>query len=56
MAYIVDSPGVMVPNIVDDETALKLSLVGCIKDVIPGKEPILEYLVWCLNKQRVLKY
>jgi len=46
----VDTPGVMIPNIQEDEVALKLSLVGCIKDVIPGKEAILDYLVWVLNK------
>lgn len=27
----------MIPRINDDETALKLSLIGCIKDVIPVK-------------------
>ncbi|EWS73886.1 50S ribosome-binding GTPase (macronuclear) [Tetrahymena thermophila SB210] len=56
LAYLVDTPGVMIPNIQDDETALKLSLVGCIKDVIPGKEPILDYLVWILNKQKQQTY
>lgn len=25
----------MIPRIIDDETALKLSIIGCIKDVIP---------------------
>lgn len=25
----------MIPRIIDDETALKLSLIGCIKDIIP---------------------
>lgn len=48
--YLVDSPGVMIPNIFDDETALKLSIIGCIKDVIPGKEPLMDYLVWALNR------
>jgi len=44
LAFLVDSPGVMIPYISSDETALKLSVIGCIKDVIPGKEPIIEYL------------
>ena len=35
---------------------MKLSLVGCIKDVIPGKEAILDYLVWVLNKQKQQAY
>ena len=46
----------MIPRIKDQETALKLSLVGCIKDVISGKTQILDYLVASLNKQRVQKY
>ena len=54
--FLVDSPGVMIPRIKDQETALKLSLVGCIKDVISGKTQILDYLVASLNKQRVQKY
>jgi hypothetical protein len=52
----VDSPGVMIPRVKDVETGVKLSLVGCIKDVITGKEKILDYLVEALNKQRVQKY
>ena len=46
----------MVPRIDDDEKALKLSLVGCIKDSIVGKEAIIEYLVYVLNKHNNLKY
>ncbi|EGR26973.1 ribosomal biogenesis gtpase, putative [Ichthyophthirius multifiliis] len=62
LIYLVDTPGVMIPNIQDDEVftyklkSLKLSLVGCIKDVIPGKEIILDYLVYVLNKYKIQKY
>jgi mitochondrial GTPase 1 len=48
--FLVDSPGVMSPHIDNNETALKLSLIGCIKEVIAEKEPILEYMVYALNK------
>jgi len=39
----------MIPNITDPEIALKLALIGCLKDIIPTKEPVLEYLVWIMN-------
>ena len=41
----------MVPRIVDDETALKLSLVGAVKERFIGYEHILEYMLYVLNKQ-----
>lgn len=56
VSYLVDTPGVMVPRIIDNETALKLSLIGCVKDVIPGKSLIIEYMLWQLNQQKVKKY
>ena len=54
--FIVDSPGIMVPNIYDHEIGLKLGLVGCITDKIIGKEPLIEYLVWALNRFGVKKH
>ena len=54
--FLVDSPGIMVPRIIDNEIGLKLSLIGCIKEKITGKEPIIEYLVWALNRYNVKKY
>jgi len=56
LAYLVDTPGVMVPRINDDETGLKLSLVGCIKDTIVGKDILMDYLVWMLNKHKGYRY
>jgi ribosome biogenesis GTP-binding protein YlqF len=56
LAYLVDTPGIMVPKIIDNETGLKLALVGCIRDKITGKEPIIEYMVWALNKLKVRNY
>lgn len=40
LAWMVDTPGLMVPNIEDNEVGLKLSLVGCVKDKIVGKQMI----------------
>lgn len=53
LAYLVDSPGVMLPNITEEETGMKLGvkyifsikLVGCIKDKIVFKEKMMDYLV-----------
>ena len=41
----------MVPRIVDDETALKLSLIGAVKERFIGYEHILEYMLMILNQQ-----
>lgn len=56
LSYLVDTPGIMVPKILDNETGLKLALVGCIRDKITGKEPVIEYMVWALNKLKVRAY
>ena len=41
-----DTPGICVPKISNDETALKLCLVGCINDKIPGKETVIKYMLY----------
>jgi ribosome biogenesis GTPase A len=46
LAYIIDTPGLIVPKISNDETALKLSLIGSINDKIAGKEIIIEYMLY----------
>jgi ribosome biogenesis GTPase A len=53
---MIDTPGICLPKISSDEQALKLSLVGCINDKIAGKEAIVDYLVYKLNKHRQMKY
>ena len=50
LAFLIDSPGIMVPRIVDDETALKLSLIGAVKEKFIGYEHIVEYMLYVLNK------
>ncbi|CAD8049244.1 unnamed protein product [Paramecium primaurelia] len=56
LAYLVDSPGVMIPNITEEEQGLKLGLVGCIKDKVVTKERMLDYLVREMNQQQMEKY
>jgi hypothetical protein len=40
----------MIPNIYERETALKLALIGCIKESIVEKELLIEYMIEILNK------
>eukprot|EP01104_Vermistella_antarctica_P015049 TRINITY_DN4861_c0_g1_i1.p1 TRINITY_DN4861_c0_g1~~TRINITY_DN4861_c0_g1_i1.p1 ORF type:complete len:434 (-),score=87.59 TRINITY_DN4861_c0_g1_i1:52-1353(-) len=53
-AILVDTPGVMLPGgmMDDEEQALKLALVGCIKDTVVGEEYICEYLLYVLNNSK----
>ena len=56
LAYLIDTPGICVPKISNDETALKLSLVGCISDKIPGREILIDYMLYAFNKNNNRKY
>ncbi|CAH2058492.1 unnamed protein product [Thlaspi arvense] len=47
--YVLDSPGVLVPNIPDIETGLKLALSGSVKDSVVGEERIAQYFLAILN-------
>jgi len=48
--------GVMIPNIEDMETGLKLSLVSSIKDSIVGIKPIATFLLSFLNSRGNYRY
>ncbi|KAF3441192.1 hypothetical protein FNV43_RR15104 [Rhamnella rubrinervis] len=47
--YVLDTPGVLVPNIADIETGLKLALSGSVKDSVVGEGRIAQYLLAVLN-------
>lgn len=47
--FLIDSPGILVPNLEDKELALKLASIGCIKDKIIGKDNILKYIFFKMN-------
>ncbi|KAL8142964.1 hypothetical protein V2J09_015996 [Rumex salicifolius] len=49
--YVQDTPGVLVPNIPNIETGLKLALAGSIKDSVVGEERIAQYLLAILNSR-----
>ncbi len=54
--FIIDTPGVMPPQIKSNEEGIKLSICGNIKDKIAGKEIILDYLLWFMNKNKEFDY
>ncbi|KAK9026562.1 hypothetical protein V6N11_039398 [Hibiscus sabdariffa] len=47
--YVLDTPGVLVPNIPNIETGLKLALAGSVKDSVVGEDRIVQYLLTVLN-------
>jgi ribosome biogenesis GTPase A len=48
--YLVDTPGVFVPFVPNDESMLKLALVGSVKDTIIAPVTLADYLLFHLNK------
>eukprot|EP00252_Welwitschia_mirabilis_P025733 TRINITY_DN8170_c0_g1_i1.p1 TRINITY_DN8170_c0_g1~~TRINITY_DN8170_c0_g1_i1.p1 ORF type:complete len:368 (-),score=70.26 TRINITY_DN8170_c0_g1_i1:424-1527(-) len=51
--YVLDTPGILVPNISDIETGLKLALIGSVKDSVVGEERLARYLLALLNTRHV---
>jgi ribosome biogenesis GTPase A len=47
--YLVDTPGVFVPYVPDDESMLKLALVGSVKDTIIAPTTLADYLLFHVN-------
>ena len=43
-SWLIDTPGLMVPSVIENDMAVKLSLVGCIKDKILGPDLLVELL------------
>ncbi|XP_058063685.1 mitochondrial GTPase 1 [Anopheles bellator] len=54
--YLLDTPGILEPNVVDTETGLRLALVSCLQDHLVGEELIADYLLYSLNKQGNFSY
>eukprot|EP00054_Salpingoeca_dolichothecata_P028227 m.212712 g.212712 ORF g.212712 m.212712 type:complete len:226 (+) comp26159_c0_seq2:383-1060(+) len=53
---LVDTPGIMMPKIFDPETALKLALIGTLRDSQVGEGLIADYLLFTLNQHQNFKY
>ncbi|KDO31158.1 hypothetical protein SPRG_04298 [Saprolegnia parasitica CBS 223.65] len=54
--YVMDTPGVMLPNIPSPDVGLKLALTGAIKDEIVGAELIADYMLFTLNRMGSTQY
>ncbi|KAI5061274.1 hypothetical protein GOP47_0023779 [Adiantum capillus-veneris] len=50
--FVLDTPGVLVPNIRDLDMGLKLALTGAIKDSVVGEERLGRYLLAFLNSRK----
>ncbi|TDH73485.1 hypothetical protein CCR75_006935 [Bremia lactucae] len=54
--YVIDTPGVMMPNIMSAEIGMRLALTGAIKDDIIGCELIADYMLYLLNQMKSTTY
>jgi ribosome biogenesis GTPase A len=54
--YVVDTPGVMLPNIPSAETGMRLALTGAIKDEVVGTELIADFMLFTLNQLQSTRY
>ena len=49
---MVDTPGVMIPNLDDAGVAMQLALIGTLRDDLVGEELIADFLLFELNRHR----
>ncbi|XP_076161978.1 mitochondrial GTPase 1-like isoform X1 [Ptiloglossa arizonensis] len=54
--YVLDTPGILSPQVTDVQTGLKLALVGCMQDHLVGPEMLADYLLFWLNKNERFEY
>ncbi|XP_066245283.1 mitochondrial GTPase 1 [Euwallacea similis] len=54
--YMLDTPGILTPNIVDIEMGLKLAVCATIQDHLVGETVIADYLLFWLNKHNHFEY
>ena len=54
--YLLDTPGILTPQIGDVETGLKLALCGCLPDHLIGEEFIVDYMLYWMNKHGYFEY
>ncbi|KAL3159403.1 hypothetical protein ABBQ38_009833 [Trebouxia sp. C0009 RCD-2024] len=50
-AFLMDTPGVMLPNVPNEEVGMRLALTGAIKDSIVGEERLVQHLLLELAHQ-----
>jgi len=56
LVYLVDTPGIMVPNISDMHVGLKLALCSTLHDHLVGEEYMADYLLFHLNQTAQFDY
>lgn len=56
LIYILDTPGVMLPNIHSVEMGMKLALCSCFQDHLVGEDVIADYLLFWLNRNKNFTY
>lgn len=56
LIYLLDTPGILMPNIKNVHYAMKLALCSCFQDHLVGEDNIADYLLYWLNKQKNFKY
>lgn len=56
LIYLLDTPGVLLPNVGSDEIGMKLALCSCFQDHQVGEDMIADYLLFWLNKHRNFNY
>ncbi|KAJ8936607.1 hypothetical protein NQ314_012222 [Rhamnusium bicolor] len=54
--YMLDTPGILTPNIVNIESGLKAALCATIQDHLVGEKIIADYLLFWLNRLQHLEY
>lgn len=54
-AFLMDTPGVMLPNVPNEQTGMRLSLTGAVKDSIVGEERLVRHLLLELAQQVLLQ-
>ncbi|KAF4533215.1 hypothetical protein B566_EDAN011847 [Ephemera danica] len=54
--YLLDTPGILTPNVPDIEAGMRLALCANLQDHLVGSEMIADYLLYYLNKTENLSY
>ncbi|XP_055677856.1 mitochondrial GTPase 1 [Lutzomyia longipalpis] len=54
--FVLDTPGILKPNVGNNETGLKLALCACLQDHLVGPVVIADYLLFRLNLEGNFKY
>lgn len=56
LIYLLDTPGILAPNIKDTETGMKLALCACLQDHLVGPDLIADFLLYWLNRNERYEY